>query len=119
MFAELMQNEAQYLQLNETVIFGDLDNLTSWIESDETLTGEDIQHIVQSLEDLLEDFINGMEEGLGDSSDPVKFLQKLTIVVDLTLDAFEGWLDITEVGFPVLNLQFNSLVLCSSNKKKE
>ena len=88
------------MQLNETYI-EKLDNLISWIENQEALTGEDIQDIVRTLNDLLQEFIDDLTDGLGDSSHPAEFLRKLTIVVDLTLDAFEGWLDIAEVGLQV------------------
>ncbi|CAG0886100.1 unnamed protein product [Darwinula stevensoni] len=84
------------LVLNETSTFEKLDNLTSWIENEEDLTGEEIQTIVNSLDDLLDDFLNDLENDLGGSFDPVEFLRKLTVIVDLTLDAFDGWLNITE-----------------------
>ncbi|CAG0884253.1 unnamed protein product [Darwinula stevensoni] len=84
------------LVLNETSTFEKLDNLTSWIENEEDLTGEEIQAIVNSLDDLLDDFLNDLENDLGGSFDPVEFLRKLTVIVDLTLDAFDGWLNITE-----------------------
>ncbi|CAG0902097.1 unnamed protein product [Darwinula stevensoni] len=82
------------MQLNETNALETLNGLTSGMQSEENLSGDEIETIVEFLGPLLDAFLDGLEGGLGDSSDPLEFLRSLTVAVDLTLDAFQGWLDI-------------------------
>ncbi|CAG0886102.1 unnamed protein product [Darwinula stevensoni] len=84
------------MQLNELNALETLKNLTSEIESKENLSGEEIEAVTDFLGPLLDAFLNGLQDGQGDSVGPLEFLQSLTVAVDLTLDAFEGWLNITE-----------------------